>query len=66
MDRLTDFTTLTAASRLVGVTITTLKTWVDRGIVRAVRDDAGRRLLLREDIERIARDRNASRKKRAQ
>ena len=66
MNRLTDFTTLTAASRLVGVSISTLKTWVDRGIVRAVRDDAGRRLLFREDVEKIARERNASRKKQAE
>jgi len=59
MDRLTDFTTLTAASRLVGVTVQTLRAWVDRGLVRAVRDDAGRHLLLRVDVERIVRERLA-------
>ncbi len=57
MNRLADFTTLTASSRSLGVTIATLKAWADKGIIRAVRDDAGRRLLFREDVERIARER---------
>jgi excisionase family DNA binding protein len=54
---LDDFTTLTAAARKIGVTVSTLRMWVDIGRMRAVRDDSGRRLLLREDVERIAEER---------
>jgi len=59
MDHLSDFTTLTAASRSVGVTVQTLRAWVNRGLVRAVRDDSGRHHLRREDIERVIRERAA-------
>lgn len=59
MDRLEGFTTLTSASHVVGVSTQTLKQWADKGLIRVVRDDAGRRLLLREDVERIARERAA-------
>jgi len=63
MDRLTGYTTLTSASRRLGVTVLTLRAWIDKGLVRAVRDDSGRRLLLREDVDRIAGERAARSKR---
>ncbi len=54
---LEDLMTLTQASRILNVTATTLRWWIVAGRIRAVRDGAGRRLLLREDVERIAKER---------
>lgn len=59
MNGLSEWTTLTATSRRLGVTVQTLRAWVARGLLRAVRDDSGRHHLLRTDVDRIARQRGA-------
>lgn len=51
------FLTLTGAARVTGLSSQTLRMYADSGRVRAVRDAAGRRLLLRDDVERLAAER---------
>lgn len=48
------FVGVTEAARILGVTGTTVREYADCGRLRFVRDPAGRRLLLREDVLRIA------------
>ena len=52
--RLDEVTTLTRASRRLGVTVETVRRWADSGRIRAVRDPVGRRLVLVDDVKRLA------------
>lgn len=56
MKDLRDFMSLTEASAIIQRTPVTLRNWADSGRIRAVRDPAGRRLLVRSDVERVARE----------
>ncbi len=46
---------LTRAHRLTGLSVETLRKKMDSGAIRGIRDPAGRRLLLRKDVERLRR-----------
>jgi hypothetical protein len=48
---------LAQAERMTGVPAETLRRWVDIRKIRGVKDPVGRRLVLREDIERIVTER---------
>ena len=51
---LADFCGLVAASRIARVSTSTLRLLADRGEITSIRDPLGRRLLLRQDVERLA------------
>jgi len=54
-----DYTGLTPASRKIGRSVETIRRYADNGKIRSIRDPQNRRLLLREDVERLAAERNA-------
>jgi len=60
-DLRTRYVGLTVAAHILGLSQSTVRLLADSGRVRSTRDPVGRRLLLREDVERIADERKHSR-----
>jgi DNA-binding transcriptional MerR regulator len=50
------------AARRLRVHPFTLRRWEERGIVSPIRDSAGRRIFMGEDIDRLVREREQKRK----
>ncbi len=49
------------AARILEVCVPTIRNWVRAGKLNAMRTPSGQRLFLREEIERLARERGAAR-----
>ncbi len=52
-----DLVTMGQASAILNASATTLRWWIEAGRIRAVRDGANRRLLVRADVVRVAEER---------
>jgi excisionase family DNA binding protein len=54
-----DYLMTSGAARLLGVAKETVLLWVRNGKLAAIQTENGRRLFLRTDVERLAKERNA-------
>ena len=51
---------ITEAVMRLGVHPATIYRWVDRGLLKAVRDSSGKRIFTAEELDRFAREREAA------
>ena len=48
---------ITSAARRLGISENTVRKWADRGTLPCLKTEWGSRFILREDLERVARER---------